>query len=119
MKPASVFGALIIVGHPMVVHAEEPAAPIEKYAFCGDCWCIPDDGEEGGVCPHDDIPSTEFSDTLLRNLRAMKHENPLELNCDPYHNSDCDTFPPLEAGGVCGASIQSNDGQCPQDFSYT
>ena len=117
MKPASVFGALIIIAHPMVVHAEEPAAPIEKYAFCGDCWCIPDD--DGGVCPHDDMPSTEFSDTLLRNLRAMKHENPLELNCDPYHNSDCDTVPALEAGGVCGASIKSNDGQCPHDFSYT
>lgn len=117
MKLFCIFWSVIIVANS-IVHAEESAAASEKYAFCGDCWCIPDDNGEG-VCPHDDMPPTEFSDTLLENLRGMTHENPLELNCDPYRRSRCDTVPALETGGVCAASIKSNDGQCPQDFSYT
>ena len=98
------------------VKSEDHQALTDIYAFCGDCWCVPESGE---ACPYDEIPSAEFGDTMIENLRGMKHENPLVLDCDPYSDMECDTVPSLDTGGVCGALIRSNGSdQCPEDFSY-
>lgn len=113
MKSAATLGSLILLLHH--VRAQD-ANLTDKYAFCGDCWCIPDDGE---TCPYDDMPPTEFSDTLIQNLKGMSHENPLALDCDPFYDTGCDTVPALETGDVCGALIKANGDQCPQDYSYT
>lgn len=89
----------------------------DKYAFCGDCWCIPDEGEE---CPMDAIPSTEYNDSLVQNLQGLTLENPILLDCNPYDDTTCETVPPLESGTVCAAKVDNlSEGQeCPQDGSY-
>lgn len=90
-------------------------AQLEKYAFCDDCWCVPEAGE---TCPYNSIRETNFSDTMIENLIAIHLENPLSLSCDPYYDDTCDTVPPLETGGVCAVEIVSNGTKCPEEFSY-
>jgi hypothetical protein len=75
------------------------------YPTCDNCHCIPDEGEP---CPFDrmsaDASSTNATKRgqLIQNLRAIRHANPLELECDPYRNSSCATVPAQESeGGAC------------------
>ena len=90
---------------------------LDDYAFCGDCWCIPESGE---ICPDASIPQTEteWSEEMINNLIGIKLENPIALSCDPYLDDQCDTEPPLESGSVCAAEIISNANMCPEDSSY-
>jgi hypothetical protein len=91
-------------------------AALEDVAFCGDCFCIPEPGEP---CPNLSMPQVEYSQEILDSFRSITLENPIVLDCDPFEDAGCDTFPPLEQGGVCVAEIiESPTGQCPGDYSY-
>lgn len=98
---------------PVVIVAVQVHIP-RDYASCHDCFCIPD---EEGVCPLERAPRTDFND-LTPKLRAIHHENPIVLSCDPYDDDECDTEPPLEQGGACviDYSFQSAN-VCPTNYS--
>ena len=87
----------------------------EEFAFCGDCWCIPADGE---TCPYDSIPETQWSVEMINNLAGMTLVNPLSLSCNPYSDDQCDTDPTLESGSVCAAEIIASGDTCPDDYLY-
>ena len=87
--------------------------------FCDGCWCVPDDGE---TCPSYLMPTVDFPEDWIKNLRRMTHENPLSLNCDVYNDDGCDTIPPLEVGGACVAEIippgNGSESSCPSGYFY-
>ena len=86
-------------------------------AYCGDCWCIPEVEE---ACPTDLMPAIDFPQEWIDDLRKMRLENPMSLDCDIYSDEGCDTVPPLEEGGACVAEIipASNVSTCPEEYSY-
>jgi hypothetical protein len=92
-------------------------AAIEDVAFCGDCYCAPESGEE---CPMDSMPQVAFSDDLLTTLKTITFENPISLSCNPFTDEGCVTEPPLEQGEACVAEIiePGDTSQCPQGYSY-
>ena len=90
-------------------------ASVEDIAYCDGCWCVPQEGES---CPIDDMPITEWPDSMIDNLRSMKLENPYSLSCDPFLEDDCETEPALEEGGVCAFEVLANGTQCPEEYSY-
>ena len=88
---------------------------LSDYAFCGDCWCVPASGE---ACPSASMPETSWSDAFINDLLGITLENPIDVPCDPYKNSTCNTIPPLETGGVCAYEIIANGPTCPGNYSY-
>jgi hypothetical protein len=56
-----------------------------EYASCHECFCIPDEGE---ACPIDRLPdaaaNSGAASDLVPKLRSIRHDNPLNLTCDPY-----------------------------------
>lgn len=95
---------------------------------CGDCFCIPSEGEE---CPVE-VPLQDISFSRLFNLQTIQPLNPIDLTCDPYTDPSCDATPPLAAeGGVCGVQIIPDsdrvtfldflfgrDLSCPTQYTY-
>jgi hypothetical protein len=108
-RKASWFFAVLfvakLVGLCLVLSVVFPGGEKLHFPTCDSCHCIPDAGEP---CPFDRV-SPAFSSTnstdrgrLLRNLLAVRHANPLALECDPYRDSDCGTVPAQEGeGGAC------------------
>lgn len=88
----------------------------DSTARCGDCFCIPDDGQS---CPYEDMPETDFQNLVPR-LNQFVHVNPFTLGCNPYEDdsSSCTTEPPLETGGACIIDLSTST-TCPGDYSLT
>ena len=76
---------------------------IGDVATCGDCYCIPNEGED---CPLPlDTPLQDRGFRRLFNLRNIELENPMTLECDPYKDSACDPTPDEVEGQVCGVKM--------------
>jgi hypothetical protein len=61
----------------------------EGIASCGDCFCIPDEGES---CPLKE-PRTNFTSSEIIRWKRQKIVNPYELKCDPFTERTCKTTP--------------------------
>ena len=85
------------------------------FATCGDCHCIPAEGES---CP-EPTPNNDFSGIVpsLKGLELV--DDPFVLDCDPYTEEGCDTVPPLEQGEVCAYElmVENEVDECPSQYS--
>lgn len=89
-------------------------ASSDNFAQCGDCFCVPSEGEE---CPVADRPPTDWSD-LIPTLKAFELQAPNKLLCDPYTNNLCQP-PSSEEDGVCVVEIEASSNTCPTGYKYT
>jgi hypothetical protein len=107
-----------------IVHAEFEycVPPPATFGTCGDCHCIRGADE----CPTGvSIPTIDFSQETVDQWKAIKHSNPLQLGCNPYKNTTCDTVPSQEyvelwETAVC--AVKYNDttldsDQCPAEYA--
>jgi hypothetical protein len=64
--------------------------PCVCLAWCGSCWCVPNDPFHGSCPP----PPQNYSNAFVNSLRLQSPTNPYNLLCNPYTNSSCTTTPP-------------------------
>lgn len=61
------------------------------YPTCGDCWCIPDNNGTD-PCPSP-VPQTSWPEDEIEIYKSQKPLWIYSLNCNPYRNKNCTTFP--------------------------
>ena len=104
---------------------------IADVGTCGDCYCIPNEGEE---CPFPiDTPLQDRSSRRLSNLRNIELKNPITLDCNPFQDSACDPTPRVVEGQVCGVKMfkdrskrsfmhrmrrRRRNHRCPRQYGY-